>query len=123
MTQKQTTAVSSALFAAEEAVGGLWHDVMTEPPSRDYHTGYNQAVQEAVNKIKKLLVKYTEDYNKGSQSPWRRMTPQEYARHFSSFPAHRAEVTMAVKGDPTSAEVSVFLVPSNAEDQVLSEVL
>jgi len=48
-----------------------------------------------------------------SPSPWRRMTPEEYARDFASFPPHRAEVTMAVKGVPASAEVSVFILSAN----------
>ena len=43
------------------------------------------------------------------------MTPEEYARDFASFPPHRAEVTMAITGEPASAEVSVFIVSANAE--------
>jgi hypothetical protein len=41
------------------------------------------------------------------------MTPEEYARDFASFPPHRAIVEMAVKGEPRSAEVAVFLVSAN----------
>lgn len=43
-------------------------------------------------------------------NPWKRMTPEEYARDYASFPPHRADVYMAVKGDPESAEVAVFIL-------------
>ena len=36
-----------------------------------------------------------------SPSPWRRMTPEEYARDFASFPPHSAEVTMAISSSPS----------------------
>ena len=55
-----------------------------------------------------------------SPSPWRRMTPVEYARDYASFPPHRATVEMAVAGEPASAEVSVFIVSANAENQALT---
>ena len=43
------------------------------------------------------------------RQPWRVMTPQEYSRDFTSFPPHEAVIKMAVKDEPASAEVSVFL--------------
>lgn len=46
------------------------------------------------------------------------MTPEEYARDFASFPPHRATVEMAVKDEPASAEVSVFVVSANATAHV-----
>lgn len=63
MTKKETSVATTALSSAEEAVGGLWHDVTTVPPGRAYHQAYNQAVYDATNEIKKLIAKYTENYN------------------------------------------------------------
>lgn len=48
-------------------------------------------------------------------SPWRIMTPNEYARDYTSFPPHRAEVSMSIQGVPASAEVSVFIVSAGNE--------
>lgn len=49
--------------------------------------------------------------NQRLSSPWRRLTPEEYAQTFTGFPPHRAEITMAINGVSASAEVLVFLVP------------
>jgi hypothetical protein len=51
-----------------------------------------------------------------SMSPWRRMTPEEYARDFTLFPPHRAEATVSIKGNPASVEVAVFIVPAGNEE-------
>jgi len=52
-----STSPSKAFLDADVAIGRVmecWHDVMSEPPSRDYHRGYNQALEDAREQLELL---------------------------------------------------------------------
>ena len=42
------------MIDADEAIKHImeqWHDVLSEPPSRDYHCGYNQGLVDAKEQL------------------------------------------------------------------------
>jgi len=61
---------SKPLLDADEAIGRImeqWHDVLSEPPSLDYHRGYNQGLEDAKEQLE--LMKHLPASNDLHQLP------------------------------------------------------
>lgn len=84
----------------------LWFNLKTMQRLRRCVDGQEMLTDSVTGKYKLVL----------DTDVWKRMTPEEYARDYLSLPPHRIEAKYAVKGEPKSVEVSVFLL-SDVQNQ------